>query len=175
MDHQRGSSVGEHRVRAFSQRHIGVSDGHLGFAGVVNDDVLHITSVRTFRIVEPVLPALWVEMRTGRLEVRGITFRILMKMDGVLSGRYAVQVELDLNSLARALDGGAADSSSARVFDVYPDAARKHWDGEQNYNGRNEAIQFHAAHYTDKEKVRTGPLSTAVQLVLRGKNYCAVK
>ena len=150
MNHNRCASVAEDGVLAFAQRDIRISDAGLRLAIVVNDEILHVAGVRSFRIVEPVLFAVWIEMRAGRLEVGRIALGILMNMNSVLTGGHIVQVELDLDAFAGALESGASHVPSAAIFHVYLNRACKQRQGQQHRNGEKNAIQLHAANYTQK-------------------------
>lgn len=151
MNYQSSASVAEYRVWTFTQLDIGVSDGHVpGFAVVVDDEILHVASVWSFGIVEAVFLTIGIEMRAGRLEVRGIALGILMNMDGVLTGGHVVKVQPNLDTSAGILDTSATHVSSAAIFHIHFNGARKQREGEQYRNGQNEAIRFHAANYTHK-------------------------
>ncbi len=85
-------------MRAVAEGYVFVLDGRIGFAFHVNDEVLHVTGVVAFRIVESVLLAIRIEMRAGGFEVWRIALGTLMEVDGVLAGRQIVEMKLEGNA-----------------------------------------------------------------------------
>lgn len=75
-----------------------------------------------------------------------------MDMDGVLTSRHVMQVQLDLDAFAGVSESGATHASSAPVFHVNLNRTRKYREREQYRSSCQEAIIFHAANYTDKSQ-----------------------
>src|SRR5205085_9863602 len=92
MDHERRSPVAENGVVVFPQGHVRIIDRDFRLAGMLNDEVIHVTGMRSFGILQAVLLPFRIEMWACGLEVRRITFRVLMNMDGVLAGLKTLQL-----------------------------------------------------------------------------------
>ena len=58
-----------------------------------------------------------VEVRSGGLEVRGLTFRVLMDVERMLAWRQALHVQLDLHSMGGFGENGGSDTLPFRVLD----------------------------------------------------------
>ena len=64
------------------------------FAVLAHGEIRVIAGVMAFRIVEAVFLVIRIEMRPRRLEVRRFALGILMEVQGVLTGRQILQIEL---------------------------------------------------------------------------------
>ncbi len=100
MDNQRRPPIAENGVAVISPVHISVDDPSLRLAVSVHGEVLHVASMMTFKILKSVLLVVGIEMRASRLEIWWIALRILVDVDGMLSRRQIVQVELDHHAIA---------------------------------------------------------------------------
>jgi hypothetical protein len=118
VDDDCGAPVGEERMRPFAEGHVFVLDTRVRFSLRTNGEVQHIAGVMAFRILESMLFAVGIEVRAGRLEIRSIAFRVLMKVDGVLAERKIVQLQLegDAGAFCRQSDG--ADVFSLGILEV---------------------------------------------------------
>src|SRR5581483_7199570 len=76
----------------------------------IHREVRHVSGVVALRIVQAMLLALRIEMRTGRLEIRRIALGVLMNMDCVFPGRKILQVEANFHPLFLRLDLGRTDT-----------------------------------------------------------------
>ena len=85
MDNYRGSAIAEDGVAIGTQRH--TWGEHRCPCGALRRDheVAHISSVWPFGIFQPVLLSLWIEMRSGRLETRPLTLRVLVDVERMFS------------------------------------------------------------------------------------------
>jgi hypothetical protein len=70
----------------------------IGFALSIDHEVAHIPGVVAFWIIESVLLAFGIEMRTGGLEVWRIALGILVEVDGVLAGRQIMKIEFEADA-----------------------------------------------------------------------------
>ena len=102
MNDQRRSTIIEKRmaIAPIFQVDVSVSEFHGGFAVCVDGEVHHVTSVMAFGILQAVLFAVWIEVRTGGLEVGTIALGVLMKVDAVCAGRQIVQLYIEYHSRA---------------------------------------------------------------------------
>ena len=99
MDDQCGSPIAEDGVVIATQRDTrGEHDCSWG-ALRRDREVPHISSMRAFWIFQPVLLALRIEMRSGRLETRALALRILVDVERMFSGRKVCQVQPDVYPL----------------------------------------------------------------------------
>src|SRR5579863_10231088 len=78
--------------------HVFVDETAMGLAISVDGEVLHVTSVMTFRILESMLLVVGIEMRACRLEVGRIALRVLVNVNSMHAGRQIVQVDLEAGS-----------------------------------------------------------------------------
>ena len=98
MDYDGGATVAEERVGVGAEGYIFVVEFGLGLAVCADGKVFHVTGVVAFRVIEPVLLAFGIEMRTGGFEIRGIALGVLMEVNGVHAGREIVEVQLEANT-----------------------------------------------------------------------------
>ena len=95
VNHQRSSTVAENGVVVIPPIHVFVDDLRFRSAVCVHGEIWHIPGVMALGIFQSMLFVVRIEMCTGGFEVRWITLRILVDMDGMLAWRQIVQVELD--------------------------------------------------------------------------------
>jgi hypothetical protein len=102
MNDQRGSTIAEKRmaIAAISQIDVSVSEFHGGFAVGVDGEVHHVASVMAFGILQAVLFAVWIEVRSGRLEIGTIALGVLMKVDAVRARGQIVQLYIEYHPRA---------------------------------------------------------------------------
>ena len=99
MNHDCGSAVAEQGMTVVAEIHILVLDGELGRSAFRDSEVRHVAGVVTFRILQAMLFVIRVKVWPGRLEVRHVTFRVLVNMDGVFPGRKISKIQRDLYAL----------------------------------------------------------------------------
>ena len=68
------------------------------------------------RILPPVLLAVGIEMRTGRFEVRRITFGILVNVNRMLARRQSVEASLNLHGPLFVPKNSCANAVALRVL-----------------------------------------------------------
>ena len=100
MDNQCRSPIAENGVAVLFPIHISVGYLRFRLAVSAHGEVLHVAGMMAFWILKPVLLAVRIEMGAGRFEIRGITPCILVDVDGMLSRRQIMQVELDHHTIA---------------------------------------------------------------------------
>src|SRR5581483_3988518 len=85
-----------------------IYDGELCCAVWLDCEIFHVPRVRALGIVQPVLFHIGIEVATSGSEGR-LAFGRLMDVDGVLSGREILEIELDFYAAAFVIahDGGA--------------------------------------------------------------------
>jgi len=93
MDDQRCASVAEQRMAVAAEGYIFVVPFKMRSTIRARREVGIVTGVVTFRILQSMLFPVRIEMRPGRLEVRGIATRILMKVDGMFAGRQMLEID----------------------------------------------------------------------------------
>jgi hypothetical protein len=93
MDDEGCSAAREDRVGSRRKRHPRVSHHRLRRTVGRDREVLHVACVRPERILQAVLLAVRIEVRTGGLERRRLAFRRLMNMDGMLAGWQILEIE----------------------------------------------------------------------------------
>ena len=98
VNHQCGSAIAEERVAAAVEIHVLIQNCSFGAAVTINSEVVHITGVMTFGVHEAVLLVIRIKVRTNRLEIGRRAGRVLMKVDGVLARRKAMQVKPNRNA-----------------------------------------------------------------------------
>ena len=101
MDDERCPPIAENRVTVVAQRHIRRNHCCLGSAIRTNSEILHIACVRSLRVLQPVMLAVWIEMRTSGSESRGIAFRNLVNVDRVLAGRQILEIQFNVHTMPR--------------------------------------------------------------------------
>ena len=95
VDDDRSASVAEERVGVGAEGYVFVLDLRIGFALGVDGEVFHVAGVMAFGIVESMLLAFRIEMRTGGFEIRRVAFGILMEMYSVFAGGKTVKMQLE--------------------------------------------------------------------------------
>jgi hypothetical protein len=98
VDHDGGAAVAEQRVGAFAEGDVIILQHCLSVSFSVDGEVLHVTGVVAFGIIESVLLAFWIEMRSGRFEVGSVALGVLVEVDGVLAGRQIVKHQLEADA-----------------------------------------------------------------------------
>ena len=100
MNHQCGAAITEEGIRIAAQVYVWIGNRGLRRAVRRDRDVLHVTGVMAFRVLQAMLLPLWIKVWACGLEVRRIAFCVLMKMDSMFSGRQILSVQLNGYSLA---------------------------------------------------------------------------
>ena len=160
MDHQRGAAIAEDGMAVtWSPIHIFVDDTRLRFAISVDGEVWHIAGMMTFGILQAVLLVVRIEMRAGRFEIWRVTLWILVDVDGVLSGRQIVQVELHDHAIALVHERGTyALALSVFQFDHNLRSARQRQskDGDKQH-GEKRSMDFHSGYYSANGRAKLQP------------------
>ena len=86
-------------MAGISPTHVFIDDLSLRLALCVNGEVVHVAGMMAFGIFQPMLFIVRIEMWASRFEIRRIALCVLVDVDGMLSGRQIVQVELDHHAL----------------------------------------------------------------------------
>ena len=108
----------EERVRALAEGYVFVLQGDVSLAFHVNDEVLHITGVMAFGVLQAVLLGVGIEMRAGGFEVGGVALGVLMKVDAMFAGREIVKAELEADPRSLLPQNDRADIFALGVLDV---------------------------------------------------------
>src|SRR6266404_9933071 len=87
VDHKRCSAVAEQRMAVFAERHVFILCFEMRFAIRPHGEVGVVASMVALGILQSMLLAIGIEVGSRGLEVRGIALRVLMKVDGMNSGR----------------------------------------------------------------------------------------
>ena len=153
MDDDRGAAVDEERVRVGTEVYILVLELRVGVAFGIDREILDVAGVMALGIVESVLLAFGIEMRTGGFEVGAVALRILMEVDRMFTGRKAVKVKLkgDTGSLGREND--RSYGFALRVFEFYNGFGGAGQRGENQHSGQRDEVElwmFHAGNYSEK-------------------------
>jgi hypothetical protein len=98
VDYEGRAAVAEQRVGAVGEGDVGILERNIGFTGCADGEVLHVSGVMAFGIVEAVFLAVGIEMRAGGFEIRSIAIGILVKVDGVLAWREIVDMNLEVDA-----------------------------------------------------------------------------
>jgi len=92
VNHQRRSTVTEERVAVRAEIDVFDRSPEMRVTLRVGGEVIQIAGVMAFRILQAMLLVVRIEVWSRRLEIRSITFRVLVNVNGVLSRRQAFKV-----------------------------------------------------------------------------------
>lgn len=79
-------------------------------------EVPQVSGVMPLRTVESMLLAIWIEVNARRFEVRSDARGVLMKMDGVFSGRKIMQVKFKPDPLSLDPQSNGTDRFAIAIF-----------------------------------------------------------
>jgi hypothetical protein len=149
VDDDRSASVAEERVGVGAESYVFVLDLRIGFALGIDGEVFHVAGVMTFGIIEAMLLAFGIEMRTGGFEIRRIAFWILVEVNGVLAGGKAVKMQLEGDgcSLLPHENGAYVLALGIFEFDFGFGGAGKR--GGNQDSDEEEPWMFHAGNYSE--------------------------
>ena len=116
VDDDGSAAVAEERVGSLTESYVCVLKFRIGLAFRIHSEVLHVTGVVAFGIVESMLFAFGIEMAAGRLEVGRIALGGLMKVDGVLAGWEIVKLKLKRGACSLLPQDDGADILTLRVL-----------------------------------------------------------
>jgi len=175
VDDDGGASVAEERVGAVAEGYVAILESDsVGLALDTDGEVSHVAGVVAFGIIESVLLALRIEMRTGGFEIGRIALGVLMEVDGVLAGRQVVEMEFEFNARSVIPEDHPADALALGVleFDYGFGGAGER---EKNHGGQGgdcgEGYGLHAGNYNEFAGAGTnGPC-----LIHRKVEYTAAK
>src|SRR5262249_47717954 len=110
---------------------------------LIDLEVLHIAKMVAFRILQAVLLACGIEVRSRRLEVGPLALRHLMNVDGMLAGRQIPHIKLDTRRLTGESGWLASEGDRCRThvmtFGVLEaNFNRRSVIGEQRESGTND-------------------------------------
>ncbi len=74
-------------MAVFAERHVFILCFEMRFAVRAHGEVGVVAGMVAFGILQSMLLAIRIEVGSRGLEVRGIALRVLMKVDGMISGR----------------------------------------------------------------------------------------
>ena len=100
VDDERRAPIAEKRVSVVAEVNVLVGEADFGFSVGANGEVGHVAGMVTIGIVEAVLFAVRIKMRTCGFKVRPFALRVLMEMDSVLARREIFEVELQADTTA---------------------------------------------------------------------------
>ena len=171
VDDDGGTAVAEERVGVGAEVYVFIFDLGVGFALGIDGEVFHVAGVVAFGIVESMLFAVGIEVRTGGFEVRCNAARILMEVNSVLAGGKAVKMQLEGNGRSLLRDENGADVLALGIFEFdfgFSGAGKR---GDDQDGDEEEPWIFHAGNYSE-----CGCTCTNVPcLIHRGVEYTAKK
>jgi hypothetical protein len=94
VNHQCRSAIAEQGVAVVAESDVLVHYPELGCALGAYVEVVHVAGMVAFGILQAMLLALGIEVRSGRLEIRRVALRLLMKVQRMLPRGQAVEAEL---------------------------------------------------------------------------------
>ena len=92
VNHQSGATVGEQGVGSLAESDVGIHDGGLGGSFSGDSEVLHVTSVRPFGVLEAMVLLFGVEMASGGRKCGRLAGGVLMKVKRMFTWRQAMQI-----------------------------------------------------------------------------------
>src|SRR3982074_350700 len=87
-------------MAVFAERDVFILSFEMRFAVRADREVGIVAVVVAFGILQPMLLAIGIEMRSRGLEVRSIALRVLMKVDGMYAGGQILEIEFHSDSWA---------------------------------------------------------------------------
>src|SRR3982074_2653254 len=85
-------------MAVFAERDVFILSFEMRFAIRADREIGIVAVVVTFGILQSMLLAIGIEMRSRGLEVRGIALRVLMKVDGMYARRQILEIDLHSDS-----------------------------------------------------------------------------
>src|SRR5262249_1517626 len=98
VNNDRRAAIAEQRIRTFAERDILILELTAGLPVCIDAEIRHVASVVAFGVLQAVFFGTRIEVRSSRLKIRPFTLRNLMEMNGMLSGRQVVEIELNTHS-----------------------------------------------------------------------------
>jgi hypothetical protein len=117
MDYDRSAAVAEERVGAVAESYVCVLQFCICLAFGVYGEVVHVTGVVAVGIFQAVLLVFGIEVRAGRFEVGGLALGVLMKVDGVLTGRQIMKSKLEADAGSLLPQGDRPDGFALSVLE----------------------------------------------------------
>ena len=118
VNHDCGPAVAEQRMAVVAEIHILVLNGELGRSAFRDGEIRHVAGVVTFRILQSMLFVIRVKVWPGRLEVRHVTFRVLVNMDSMFPGRKISKIQPDLHALFCRYQLCCSDALAIRILQM---------------------------------------------------------
>src|SRR2546430_5833658 len=100
----------------FEKVDVFVLKAELGVAFRIGGEVEHVAGVMALWIIQAMLLVVGIEMRAGGLEIRTLALCVLVKMNCVLPGLQAVQVELESDARSLLPQNNVAHAFALRVL-----------------------------------------------------------
>src|ERR1700704_3647746 len=85
-------------MAVFAERDVFILCFEMGFAVCADREIGIVTIVVAFGILQSMLLAIGIEVRSRGLEVRGVALRVLMKVDGMHAGGQILEIEFHSDS-----------------------------------------------------------------------------
>src|SRR5215471_2721802 len=118
MNYQSCPAIAEDGMIVAPERYVRRRDRDMGRSvGAHDQDKIRNIAGRCSTMIMPSRGA--GEMRAGRLEVWSFAFRELMNVDGMLSGRQALDVQFDSDARRRIRQSCCPDALPRAVFDLH--------------------------------------------------------
>jgi len=121
VNHKGSSPIAVKRVGICAEIHALVDNRGLGIAFCVYRKIQHIAGVSTHGILQAMHFPIRIEVWTSGFEIRRFAFRVLMKVNGVLTGNQSPEVEFELDTGSNGLDLDGADVLARGVLDLNRD------------------------------------------------------
>ncbi len=118
VDDEGCSSVAEDGVRVVAPGDVFVIAFKVGFAVGSDGEIGAVSGVMAFGILEAVLLAIGIEVRSGRLEVGRLALGVLMEMDRVVAGGKVLDADFHADAGSGVPENGGADDLALRVLEL---------------------------------------------------------
>ncbi len=144
VDNERCTAITEYRVAVVAPVDILIKNMEMRFAVRTRGEVGVVAGVVALRILQSMFLSVRIEMRPGRLEVGGVAFRILMKMDGMLAGRQILKIEIHFHSFSTGPHNRRANGFALGVLELNHNFGRT-GGGERDHeqSEREQVSDFH--------------------------------
>src|SRR5450631_200734 len=114
------------------------------FAVRAHREVGVVAGVMTFRILQSVFPGIGIEVASGGLEVGGFALRVLMKVDGVFTGRQILDIDFHPDPRGRFPQNRAAHDLALSILELNQHLGRtSRYERDHEQYEREQASGFH--------------------------------
>jgi len=111
------SAAREYGMRTIIQGHTSGDYRISCVAFAAHDDIRDITRMWAFRILQPMMLTVGIEMWPGRLEIRPVALSGLVDMNCMVTRRKVMQIQLDLNPLGIGRKSGRAYTLALTILE----------------------------------------------------------